>query len=125
MLEIQLLAFDDELTKLSKEKSIFDTPTSRKLISGGIAGGIATAATIPLDIVATAAGAPGNKKTTVQIIKKLYREGKGKSKGIKGVVKGVGRFYKGLTPKVSKVIPLMALTFAIQRAVDKKLKGNK
>jgi len=107
----------------------------KNLIAGGLSGAIATAATIPLDIVATAAGMPAQKAvdgsllprtSTMQIIKDLYREGKTSENGeiltgFKGVLHGAGRFYKGLTPKVMKVVPMMGLTFLAQKAIYDKL----
>lgn len=126
---MELTYFTKELIKLAKKDELNNNnKVLNTMIAGGAAGAIATAATIPLDIIATAAGAPGNTKSTSTLVKELYREGKGEVTGMKGTFNGVKRFYQGVGPKVAKVIPMMALTFLAQRSIydylDKDLKKN-
>ena len=129
------ILFYTYIEKTAQHKDSKREKAVKNLIAGGLSGALATAATIPLDIVATAAGAPAQKAadgtllprpSTKQIVVDLFNEGRTDKnnqivKGVKGTLKGIGRFYKGLTPKVMKVVPMMGLTFLAQKAIYDKL----
>lgn len=106
--------------KKDTEKSL--SHTTRNAIAGGLSGAIATAATLPLETIQIKESIDTRGKK--DIIKSLYEEGKGSATGARGVIKGIGRFYKGIDTKLLKVVPTMAITFPTYQYIAHKLESK-
>jgi len=81
------------------EKIAKKNKTVNDLLTGAVAGTIATAATMPLEIIQINQ-ATKERQPVLNIVKQIY-----KTEGLPG-------FYKGLSTKILKVAPTMGLTFA-------------
>ena len=77
---------------------------AESFIAGASAGGFATAATYPLDLLRTRFAAQGNDKVYPSLTKAVIRIGK--EEGLRG-------FFRGLGPGLGQIIPYMGIFFAV------------
>ena len=82
-------------------------PSVSSFLSGGVAGGTATAVTYPLDLLRTRFAAQGTSQVYTSIvgsIGSIYSE------------EGVGGFFRGLPVTVGQIVPYMGLFFTTYEA---------
>ncbi|TGJ85062.1 hypothetical protein E0Z10_g3676 [Xylaria hypoxylon] len=85
---------------------------AESFIGGAAAGAMATATTYPLDLLRTRFAAQGNDRVYTslrQAIGEIHRD-----EGIKG-------FFRGLSPGLAQIVPLMGIFFAIYETVRQPL----
>eukprot|EP00743_Colponemidia_sp_Colp-15_P005574 GILK01005995.1.p1 GENE.GILK01005995.1~~GILK01005995.1.p1 ORF type:complete len:307 (+),score=8.59 GILK01005995.1:64-984(+) len=85
------------------------------LVSGGIAGAVATLGTYPLDLARTRFAAQGIPKiypSIVSLVSSMYSQG------------GVRSFYQGLSPTLVGVIPFIALQFWVYESLKQLPENN-
>ncbi|KAL2161509.1 hypothetical protein VTH06DRAFT_8071 [Thermothelomyces fergusii] len=89
-------------------------PSAESFVAGAVGGGVATAATYPLDLLRTRFAAQGNDR--------IYA-------GLWGAVRQIGRdegargFFRGLAPGVAQIVPYMGCFFAAYETLRPPLSG--
>ncbi|KAF2965383.1 hypothetical protein GQX73_g8207 [Xylaria multiplex] len=81
---------------------------AESFISGAAAGAMATATTYPLDLLRTRFAAQGNDRVYTSLRRAIWEIRR--DEGIKG-------FFRGLSPGLAQIIPLMGIFFAIYETV--------
>jgi solute carrier family 25 thiamine pyrophosphate transporter 19 len=93
-------------------------PTSRvavDMMCGGLAGGLATGATYPFDLIRT--------RLSAQPEPKIYRGLLHAARQIVAHERVVG-LYQGLTPALVSVVPYMGIQFAVYEALKRNFRGS-
>ncbi|KAI1127692.1 mitochondrial dicarboxylate carrier protein [Nemania abortiva] len=91
------------LHRLSSEENRLPH-AAESFISGATAGATATATTYPLDLLRTRFAAQGNDRVYTSLRKAIWEIGR--DEGIKG-------FFRGLSPGLAQIVPLMGIFFAV------------
>ncbi|KAL1964826.1 hypothetical protein VTN77DRAFT_6328 [Rasamsonia byssochlamydoides] len=78
-------------------------PSAESFISGAVAGGVATAATYPFDLLRTRFAAQGNKKIYTSLLSSVRDIAK---------QEGPTGFFRGCSAAVTQIVPYMGLFFA-------------
>lgn len=102
----------DQLERTNGQSSSSSRGVSRDSLCGGVAGGVATVCTYPLDLIRTRLAAQPEPKVyrgMTHAMKSVYR-----AEGFKGL-------YRGLFPTLLQAIPQSAIQFATKEAVQRLL----
>ncbi|KAI1112478.1 mitochondrial dicarboxylate carrier protein [Nemania sp. NC0429] len=82
-------------------------PAAESFICGAIAGATATTTTYPLDLLRTRFAAQGNDRVYTSLRRAIWEIRR--DEGLKG-------FFRGLTPGLAQIVPLMGIFFAAYEA---------
>jgi solute carrier family 25 citrate transporter 1 len=95
-------ALTSYLKEARNEKNL---PATINLFAGAFAGSVSTLINTPLDTIKTRQQKHGQKETTAEIIRGIYREG------------GILKFWAGVIPRMVRVAPGQAITWAVYEKV--------